>query len=89
VSSGDHFADDFSHQGIRQDHRKARRARQLLAMRFHETDAVKQQRFGAPACKRNASCSDDVQRVRGAGPCAADLYGLAPHNRGLVGAEIG
>jgi hypothetical protein len=27
-------------------------------------------------------------RVGGAGPCGADLYGLAPHNRGLVSAEI-
>jgi hypothetical protein len=57
VSSRDHLADDFRQKGIRQDHRKARRVRQLPAMRFHETDAVKQQRFGAPACKGNASCA--------------------------------
>ena len=27
-------------------------------------------------------------RVGGAGPCAANLYGVASHNRGLVSAEI-
>jgi hypothetical protein len=33
----DHLADDFRHQGIRQDYRKARRVRQLPAMRFDES----------------------------------------------------
>src|SRR5262249_47337795 len=60
----DHLADDFRHQGIRQDYRKARRVRQLPAMRFDESDAVEQQRFGAPTHQRNATCGDDVQCVR-------------------------
>jgi hypothetical protein len=64
ASPRDHLADDFRHQGIRQDYRKARRVRQLPAMRFDESDAVEKQRFGAPTHKRNASCGDDVQCVR-------------------------
>jgi len=64
ASPRDHLADDFRHQGIRQDYRKARRMRQLPAMRFDESDAVEQQRFGAPTHKRNATCGDDVQCVR-------------------------
>src|SRR5260370_31643285 len=64
VSSPDHLADDFRHQVIPQDHRKATRVRQLPAMRFHETDAVEQQRLRAPACKRNASRGDGVHDVR-------------------------
>jgi hypothetical protein len=48
ASRRDHLADDFRHQGIRQDYRKARRVRQLPAMRFDESDAVEKQRFGAP-----------------------------------------
>jgi len=38
--------------------------RQLPAMRFDESDAVEQQRFGAPTHKRNSACGDDVQCVR-------------------------
>ena len=60
----DHLADDFRHQGIRQDYRKAGRVRQLPAMRFDESDAVEQQRFGAPTHQRNATCGDDVHCVR-------------------------
>ena len=33
-------------------------------MRFDESDAVEQQRFGAPTHQRNATCGDDVQCVR-------------------------
>src|SRR6266566_456592 len=64
TSPRDHLADDFRHQGIRQDYRKARRVRQLPAMRFDESDAVEKQRFGAPTHKRNATCGDEVQCVR-------------------------